>query len=254
MDCRSGGAINGILPRYSMNFPDRRSLISTVLFDLDGTLADTAPDLASALNRILSEEDRDPLPFERIRPVVSHGGTALLRLGFDADPLSPEFERLRGRFLQTYRDHIADRTRLFPGMPELLETLEGRGIRWGVVTNKPAWLTEPLLDALGLRERIACIVSGDSTANPKPHPEPMLHACRLAGSTAGECLYVGDARRDVEAGRCAGMKTLVALFGYLGPDDRPETWLADGLVEHPRDILAWLEAHTAPADIGQDTR
>ena len=224
---------------------DQVSRIRTVLFDLDGTLADTAPDLAFALNQILAEENQEERPFEQIRPVVSHGGIALLQFGFNMDPGTQGFERLRDRFLQLYRHHIADQTRLFPGMEELLDALENRGINWGVVTNKPAWLTNPLLEALKLRDRAACVVSGDSTKYRKPHPEPMLHACRIAGSDAVECLYVGDAKRDIEAGRRAGMKTLVALFGYLGPDDRPESWHADGMIEQPVNVLDWIESQTA---------
>ncbi|KAF0192569.1 MAG: 2-phosphoglycolate phosphatase [Gammaproteobacteria bacterium] len=226
-----------------MRSPDGPTCIRTVLFDLDGTLADTAPDLAHALNQTLAGQGRAPLPFEQIRPVVSHGGTALLRLGFQIPADTPEFEGLREQFLQTYRRHIGDRTRLFPGIDEVLAALQVQGLNWGVVTNKPRWLTEPLMAALGLTARAASIVSGDSTTNRKPHPEPMLRACREAGSDARHCLYVGDAERDIEAGRRAGMKTLVALFGYLGDDDHPETWQADGMVKQPLEILDWIKAH-----------
>ena len=123
----------------------------------------------------------------------------------------------------------------------LLEQLAARGLNWGIVTNKPAFLTEPLIDQLGLRDDVACIVSGDTTANRKPHPEPMQHACKLAGSRPQECLYVGDAARDIEAGNAAGMKTLVALFGYIGAEDDPNTWGASGLIQDPQDILTWLD-------------
>lgn len=215
--------------------------IRTVLFDLDGTLADTAPDLAYALNTVLAEYGKAVLPYDRIRPVVSHGAAALVELGFGLARSDPHFPPLRERLLEIYRLHLARETRLFPGMPALLDTLAARDLNWGIVTNKPAFLTEPLVDALGLREDIACIVSGDTTANRKPHPQPMLHACALAGSRPPECLYVGDAGRDIEAGKAAGMRTLVALFGYIGPEDRPETWGADGLIEKPEDILDWLD-------------
>ena len=201
--------------------------IRTVLFDLDGTLADTAPDLAYALNRVLEEQGGRPLPFDTIRPVVSHGGIALIKLGFGIDEQAPEFPPLRQRLLDIYRDNIARETRLFDGMESLLATLEERGLNWGVVTNKPGWLTEPLLDALGLKARAATIVSGDTLPERKPHPAPMLLACEQAGSDAGHCLYIGDAERDIEAGRNAGMRTLVALFGYLGETDIPERWQAD---------------------------
>lgn len=215
--------------------------INTVLFDLDGTLADTAPDLAFALNRLLDEEGRAPLPFERIRPHVSHGGTALIRLGFAVGPEHADFPRLRLRFLDIYRDNIVYQTRLFPGVAELLEKIEDRGLRWGVVTNKPGWLTDPLMQALNLTTRAACIVSGDTTAKAKPHAEPMLYACAVAGCPATSCVYVGDAERDVEAGKKAGMRTLVALFGYIGADDPPEEWGADALIEGPLEVLEWVD-------------
>jgi len=216
--------------------------IKAVLFDLDGTLADTAPDLAHALNEVRREQGLAPLPFADIRPSVSHGATALIRLGFGLAPEEAAFEPLRQRLLEIYREQLTLHTRLFPGMAELLEALEARGLPWGVVTNKPAWLTEPLLAGLGLAARTGCIVSGDSTAKRKPHPEPMLRACRLLGMDQAHCLYVGDAQRDIEAGRRAGMKTLVALFGYLDDDDRPQDWQADGLIRHPAEILHWLAA------------
>lgn len=222
-----------------MNEPLPHS-IRTILFDLDGTLLDTAPDLADALNRVLIEQNRDPLPFEIIRPHVSHGSIALIRAGFDIDPETEPFEALRQRLLEIYRNNLANRTRLFPGTGNLLSEIEQRGMNWGVVTNKPAWLTEPLLEQLKLASRAACIVSGDTTARSKPDPMPMLHACELAGSEAAQCLYVGDAQRDIEAGRNAGMKTLVALYGYIDEDDNPQSWGADSMVQHPDEILAWL--------------
>jgi len=215
--------------------------IRTVLFDLDGTLADTAPDLAYALNCLLREQERAPLPYETIRPVVSHGATALVRLGFGLSSDDPVFAALRERLLSLYQQHLARETRLFDGMAELLDFIEQRGMNWGVVTNKPAFLTQPLMAALGLAERAACIVSGDTTANKKPHPEPLLHACRLAGSKAAQCLYVGDAQRDIRAGHNAGMPTLVALFGYIGGEDHPETWGADALIGDPAEIIAWIK-------------
>lgn len=216
--------------------------IRTVLFDLDGTLLDTAPDLAFALNETLREFGQAPLPYEHIRPVVSHGGIALIKLGFGLGPEDDGYLPRRQFLLDTYRANIARDTRLFTGMNELLEALERQGLNWGVVTNKPAWLTEPLLRELGLFERAAVIVSGDTLSERKPHPAPMLYACEQAGSQPHECLYVGDARRDIEAGNNAGMATLVALFGYIGEGDDPHAWRADALVETPQEILAWLAA------------
>ena len=211
--------------------------LRTVLFDLDGTLLDTAPDLAHALNRVRVDQGRPPLPFDRIRPVVSHGGKALIELGFGPDDGSPARAGLHQRFLDIYRANLARETRPFPGMDQVLRGLLERGLNWGVVTNKPAWLTEPLLRELDLYEHAACVVSGDSLPQRKPHPAPMLHACRLAGSEAAQCLYVGDAERDIAAGRNAGMHTLVALFGYIQEQDRPEQWQADAMVEQPLEIL-----------------
>ena len=217
--------------------------IRTVLFDLDGTLADTAPDLAHTLNTLLAEEGRATLAYETIRPEVSHGAGALVRLGF-GDVAGEEFERLRSRFLALYAENLVRETRLFPGMDELLSELKRRGLNWGIVTNKSAFLTEPLVTQLGLPWPPASIVSGDSTNNRKPHPEPMLLACTQAGSEPAQCLYVGDAERDIEAGRRAGMRTLVALFGYISKEERPERWGADGLIRAPREILDWLGTDT----------
>jgi phosphoglycolate phosphatase len=215
--------------------------IQTLLFDLDGTLLDTAPDLATALNATLETNGRAALPLEAIRPAVSHGGSALIRLGFRIEPADPQFEPLREQMLVHYLAHIADQTRLFPGMETVLAHIEARGLHWGVVTNKPRSLTEPLLEALGLHRRAASVVCGDTLKERKPHPAPLLHACGLIGAAPGHCVYVGDAERDIKAGHNAGMATLVALFGYLREDDRPETWGADALIQTPMDILAWIQ-------------
>lgn len=218
------------------------SKIRTVLFDLDGTLADTAPDLAAALNELLAEEGRAPLPFAKIRPWVSHGSPALVRLGFGVEPGDDRFPRLRERLLLHYAENICRDTRVFPGVPELLDGLQARGIVWGIVTNKPAFLTNPLIERLGFDHRPACVVSGDTTANRKPHPEPLLHACAVAHAEASASLYVGDAERDVQAGREAGMKTLVALFGYIGENENPHQWGADGMVQEPLEVLHWIDS------------
>ncbi len=219
--------------------------VRCVLFDLDGTLVDTAPDLAWCLNALRAEQGLEAMPFAAIRPHVSHGARALVRAGFGIDLDDDRFEALRARLLALYEANLARESRLFAGMDALLDELAARALPWGVVTNKPGWLSEPLLDALGLSARAACIVSGDTTARSKPHPDPLLHASRLVALPPSACLYVGDARRDIEAGRSAGMRTLVALFGYLDEGDDPAVWDADGLIDHPRAILDWL-APSAP--------
>ena len=224
-------------------------VLRTVLFDLDGTLLDTAPDLAHALNQVLVKQGRARLPFARIRPVVSHGGKALIELGFGIDELDASFAELRRQLLEVYRDNLARETRPFPGMTKVLAGIHARGLNWGVVTNKPAWLTEPLLRELGLYDQAACIVSGDTLEERKPHPAPLLHACRLAGSEAAECLYVGDAERDIAAGRNAGMHTLVALFGYIEAHERPLEWRADAMVRTPLEILVRVDRLLASAGV-----
>ena len=218
-------------------------MIRTVLFDLDGTLADTAPDLAHALNALLREEGRPELPYETIRPEVSHGATLLVKLGFGVAQGDPEFDRLRERYLALYAENLCRHTRPFNGIEPLLQALQRQGINWGIVTNKPAFLTDPLVTGLHLDPAPACVVSGDTVANRKPHPEPMLHACAAAGSRPEQCLYVGDAERDIQAGKQAGMKTLIALFGYIGRSETPDRWGADGMIRTPIDVLDWINDH-----------
>jgi phosphoglycolate phosphatase len=211
-----------------------------VLFDLDGTLLDTAPDLAAALNRLRRESGEPELPPAAIRPTVSHGSPGMLKLGFGLEPDDARYAELNRRFLEFYRAAIAVETALFPGMAEVLVHLETAGIHWGVVTNKPAWLTEPLLKTLNLWSRASCVVSGDTLDKRKPDPEPLWYACERVGVAPGRSLYVGDAERDVQAGNRAGMITLIAGFGYLGAEDRPAEWGADGLLARPEDLLGWL--------------
>ena len=215
--------------------------IRTVLFDLDGTLADTAPDLGFALNEVLSRHGRESLPQSEIRPVVSHGSIGLIKLGFGLVPEDEEFALVRDELLAIYAENLANETRLFPGMEQVLADLEQSGRNWGVVTNKPAWLTEPLLERLGLSQRAACIVSGDTLPRRKPHPDPVLLACERAGSAPHQCVYVGDAERDVQAGHNAKMHTLVALFGYISREDQPQSWGASALISRPEEIIVWVE-------------
>jgi phosphoglycolate phosphatase len=213
---------------------------AALLLDLDGTLLDTAPDMGGALNRLRAERGLEPLPFSRIRPVVSHGAARLVTLGFP-DASGDEFETLRLRFLEIYAQHLATDTRLFPGFDPVLDELEQRGLPWGVVTNKPGWLTDPLLAALGLDRKAGCVVSGDTLPERKPHPLPLLHAAGLIGVPPARCVYVGDAQRDIQAGRAAGMTTVVAGYGYLAADDDPASWGPAGIVSEPAELLAWME-------------
>jgi phosphoglycolate phosphatase len=214
--------------------------LRAVFFDLDGTLADTAPDLAAALNHTRADEGLPPLPHALIRPWVSAGSSALVRMAFDPEPNPADFAARRLRFLTHYAAELTHHTRLFPGMETVITTLEAQGIAWGIVTNKPAWLTEPLVRQLGYYERAACVVSGDTTPHPKPHPAPLLHACAQVGCNPAAAVYVGDARRDIEAGQRAGMPTLAALFGYIEPGDDPTTWGAQAYLDAPLALLTWL--------------
>jgi 2-phosphoglycolate phosphatase len=213
--------------------------VQAVLFDLDGTLLDTAPDMVGALNALRREKSLASLPYEAVRGGVSHGAARVVRTGFpDADPQS--FAALQRRFLEIYRGALSCETRLFPGMEAVLRTLAAWEIKTGIVTNKAAWLTEPLLEQLGLRARFACVVSGDTVAEKKPHPLPLLHAATLAGVAPGNCIYVGDAQRDVQAAHAAGMPALVADYGYLLPGEDSAAWGGDAYLREPMDLLDWL--------------
>lgn len=216
------------------------SKIKTVLFDLDGTLIDTAPDMANALNILLQEEDRPPLAYDIIRPVVSNGSIALVALGFGDEIEEHHLRYLKERYLEIYQQRLCVDSILFNGMQGLLNTIEEREMNWGVVTNKPAWLTEPLMEQIGLSKRAACIVSGDTTKNRKPHPEPMYLACINAGSKPNECIYIGDALRDIQAGKNAGMKTVIAAYGYIDEADNINEWGADEIIDHPDDVLKYI--------------
>ena len=213
---------------------------AAVLFDLDGTFADTAPDLSAALNHVRGLHNLPPLPLEITRLQASHGSAGLLKLGFNVEPDSTEFPALRDALLAHYSANICAHTTLFPGMAELIDTLEQRGLPWGIVTNKPHRFTLPLIQALGYDKRAACLVSGDTCAHAKPHPAPLLHAARITGVAPQNCLYLGDDKRDIEAGRAAGMKTLIALFGYIDPNADLKAWQADASITSPLDLIAHL--------------
>ncbi len=215
--------------------------IKTVFFDLDGTLADTAQDLANALNQVLKNHSRPILSIEKIRSIVSNGGSALITKGFHIPHDSPEFEPLRNELLDIYRENITLETTLFPGVSELLSELEAQNIKWGIVTNKPGWLTRPLLDALKLTDKICSLVSGDTLSFKKPNPRPLLCACQRAKCEVSECIYVAGTERDILAGSRANMQTAVALFGYIGSSDDPQSWGADKMLHTPLDLLPWIE-------------
>ena len=209
-----------------------------VLFDLDGTLADTAPDLQRALNTVLTERGLPPVPLAQVRPAASHGAIAMLRLAFP-DARDEILLPLRNRFLDCYRASLYRETTLFPGTLNLLAGLEARGIIWGIVTNKLADLTEPLLQTLGLLQRAACVISGDTTNHAKPHPAPLLLACELLGCEPADAIYVGDSSKDVEAARRAGMRVVVAGYGYMDGADTAKQWAADHIIGQPMELLAW---------------
>lgn len=216
------------------------SQFDVFFFDLDGTLVDTAPDLAYALNQVMEQEGRAPLPYASIREVASHGSAGLLGLGFGITTDNPEFASLQKRFVKVYQDNLTRESRLFEGMQKVIDKIDETGIKWGVITNKPQFLTEPLMTGLNLKQRAACIVSGDTTDQSKPHPAPMLHACKLVNVQPAQCVYIGDAERDIVAGRNAEMHTIAACYGYLSDDDRPENWQADAMINQPEELLQWL--------------
>jgi phosphoglycolate phosphatase len=216
--------------------------LGAVLFDLDGTLLDTAPDMVGSLTALQTEEGDAPIRYDIGRAYVSNGVTGLLRVAF-GDIGETRRERLRRRFLEIYAGRLARETMLFPGMEELLARLDAFGTPWGVVTNKPSDLTEPLLRDLGLRQRCACVVSGDTLAQRKPHPEPLLFALSQIPVRAELAVYIGDAHRDVIAGRAAGMRTVAATYGYIPPEEDPQTWGADALASDASTLLRLIEAY-----------
>ena len=213
-------------------------MIGAILFDLDGTLVDTAPDMGAALNNLLIEESLAPIPLEIIRPYVSQGALVLTRLGFSEQVPESEIEPLRLRFLDHYRAIVADDSVLFDGLKEVLNTLEKRNIPWGIVTNKPKWLTTPLLEQMALDKRAAVVICGDTLDKRKPHPLPLIVAAETIGIACDDCVYIGDDPRDIAAGRAARMKTLIASYGYIDRDARLDEWQAGGIIAHPLDLLS----------------
>ena len=210
-----------------------------VLFDLDGTFADTAPDLGHAINLMRTARGLEPVPLSATRPVTSMGARGLLGVGFGIAPGEPGYDDMRSEFLELYETNICVHTRLFSGMAELVDAIESRSLRWGIVTNKAEYLAKPLLAQLGYSDRAACIIGGDTTGKLKPDPAPLLAAARTIAIAPEACVYVGDDLRDIQAGKAAGMRTVAVRYGYLNGSD-PGAWGADAVVDHPADILQVL--------------
>ena len=221
--------------------------LQCVLFDLDGTLLDTSQDMAKALNQLLIERGRKPLPYEAIRPQVSHGARGLLKLGFNMEPSDPAFTPFRDRYLALYEQCMIEETNLFTGLDQVLDYCEQNDLRWGVVTNKPGYLTRAVMEHLQLWQRADCVVAGDCLPQRKPDPAPMFHAAQMAGVEPTACAYVGDAERDIEAGRRASMRTVCALWGFIDADEQPQNWQADHYLERGEQLIALIEQWRAPS-------
>ncbi len=211
-----------------------------VLFDLDGTLLDTAPDFTTALNKLLVSRSRAALPDARIRALVSDGAAALLASAFECDTDSPGFAELRVEFLELYHQHLAQQTRPYPGLPEVLGRLATAGIPWGIVTNKPALYTSAILRNLALAPPPAVVICPEHVVNAKPHPAPIMSACGELGVAPTATIYIGDHRRDIEAGNSAGATTIAAAYGYIGANDDPANWGAHYLIHRPQQLASLL--------------
>jgi len=229
---------------------DAAPLIHAVLFDLDGTLLDTAPDLVLALNNLLRSHNRPSVNFNNLRNLASQGSVALTRYGFPDVTNDAQFEQLRQEFLQHYKDSVCVDSELFNGMDTLLQTIEKQDIPWGIVTNKPGDLTQSLLDKLSLISRPACIVSGDTLAVRKPHPGPLLLASKTIQLSPHHTIYLGDDPRDIYAGNAAGMYTCVARYGYIEPDIDTDQWGADFTINNPLELLSHIQLSAAINDVG----
>jgi len=214
-------------------------MIQAVFFDLDGTFADTAPDLGHAINLMRAARQLPPVPLEKTRPVTSMGARGLLGAGFGITPEHPDYPAMRDEFLNLYENNLCRNTTLFPGMAELLDALEVRGLQWGIVTNKAERFAIPLIDQLGYAKRSACVIGGDTTGKLKPHPDSLFAAVTAINVSASDCMYVGDDERDVQAGRAAGMRTIAVRYGYLNGSD-PASWGADAVIDAPIDMLNYL--------------
>ena len=214
--------------------------VNAVLFDLDGTLADTAPDMTDALNKLYANHGKPALDYRLVRKNTSRGSIAMIQLGFEETLEEKHSHQLRDEFLQIYAENLCHRTQLFPGVSELLESLDDSNTPWGIVTNKPGNLAEPLVQELGIAFNAVCMVSGDSLTRRKPDPDQLHHAANMLGISEQDTIYMGDDPRDVIAGKSAGMKTAVAAYGYIQNDQDPHTWDADIVFQQALDLKDWL--------------
>lgn len=215
--------------------------INAVLFDLDGTLLDTAPDLAAALNTLLVTGDHQPLPLTEIRPFISEGAAGLLKRGFNITKGDVSFPHLHKKLIEYYSEHICDHTQLFPGMDTVIHYLQKNNLAWGIVTNKSIALTTKLIHYFPLLKKAQCIIGGDTLTVSKPHPKPLLHACECIGGDPKNCVYIGDSARDIQAAQAAGIHSLVALYGYIPSKKEAESWKANGMVHTPLAIIDYLQ-------------
>lgn len=215
--------------------------VQAVLFDLDGTLADSAPDLAGAANEMRLRRGMEPLPFEQLRPLVGSGARGMVGASLGVAPGHDDYDDLKAEFLGLYEARLLAQTVVFPQVWPVLDTLHQQGLPWGIVTNKALRLAAPLVQGLALGERSAVLVGGDTTPFAKPRPEPLLEAARRLSIDPGCCVYVGDDPRDIQAGRAAGMATLAAAWGYLGAGESVDEWGADAIIHRPHQLLNWLD-------------
>ena len=223
--------------------PENLNQFQLVLFDFDGTIADTARDMINALNMLLHEYSMQTVEFEDLRAYVSNGTPALLKHGFNCSPEDENFDVLRKEFLRFYEENLCVQTVLYPGTQPILERCQKTGISWGIVTNKPEHLTRMIVQQLGVTDSVACIVGGDTLKYRKPRPEPVIYACDLAGIEPQNAIFVGDSWRDVEAGREAGLITVGASYGYIPPEDDPNEWNADFIIDSISDVEKILWAN-----------
>ncbi len=214
--------------------------VQAVLFDLDGTLADTSPDMTDALNILFQRYNKPTLDYQSVRPHTSRGSVAMIQLGFDENLEVQHSMQLRDEFLEIYAQNLCNHTKLFPGIDELLDSLDEFEIPWGIVTNKPGALAEPLVQELGIAFRAVCMVSGDSLSRRKPDPDQLHHAANMLGIKEQNTVYMGDDPRDVQAGKAAGMQTAVAAYGYIQDDQNPENWGSDVVLQHALHLKDWL--------------